>query len=61
MSHISGVRMSGLMLIFAAVALTGCNSPKQARYSCGTDVSQRTAPQLKVAAEKDKAGDPTCE
>ncbi len=60
MSRIPGLRITGLMMVFAAVTLGGC-SPKQARYSCGTDLSQRTAPQLKVAPGTDKAGDATCE
>lgn len=55
------LRISGLMLVFAAITLGGCTNPKQANYSCGTDVSQRTAEVMKVAPVKDKAGDPSCE
>lgn len=49
------------LLIIAAGALNGCTNPKAAKYSCGTDVSQRTVPTMKVAPQKDAAGDPTCE
>ncbi len=54
-------RVLACLLVLAASSLTGCTSPKVADYSCGTDVSQRTVPTIKVAPQKDAARDPSCE
>ena len=54
-------RTLACLLALAAISLNGCVNPKVANYSCGTDVSQRTVPMVKVAPQKDAAGDPSCE
>lgn len=54
-------RILACLLVIAAGSLNGCTNPKVGNYSCGADVSQRTVPTIRVAPQKDAAGDPSCE